>query len=104
MEKYTMGTQPLCRQSSCKEEENPYSATCADSFTDATFRRVVYQERRSRRALSRIASEQIILLDARRSSSLQSVSVAILSFMTSTVYRGSCKAHLSMGMKRTRRV
>lgn len=49
MEKYTTGTRPLRRQSGCKEEENPYSATCADSFTDATFRRVVYQERRSRR-------------------------------------------------------
>lgn len=42
MEKYTTGTQPLRRQSGCKEEENPY-ATCADSFTDATFRHVVYQ-------------------------------------------------------------
>lgn len=84
MEKYTAGTQPLRRQPGCKEEENPYSATCADSFTDATFRRVVYQERRSRRALSRIASEQIIQPDARHSSSAV---VADLSFMTSTVYR-----------------
>lgn len=69
MEKYTTGTLLLRRRSGCKAEENPYSATCADSFTDATFRRVVYQERRSRRALSRITSEQTILPDARHSSS-----------------------------------
>jgi len=63
MEKYTTGTWPLRRQSGCKEEGNPYSTRRVRTrlqtprhFVASSIRkegRVVYQKRRSRRALSR---------------------------------------------------
>lgn len=94
MEKYTTGTRPLRRRSGCKAEENPYSATCADSFTDATFRRVVYQERRSapRPFANHVGTNNparctSFLFHCRCNPVRVAVAVAILSFMTSTVYR-----------------